>query len=176
MHRLALAILILSLTAIGGCTSRAAPPSDSPEPIGTTPPQPDQLWLVVELDDLYNHDFVVTIPIRPGESFDQTVSNGRVRNTMRGRVGRAVRNRYPVSAEVIVQPPAPAERITDALQVNLRPAEPSAGGPVGTLGISRVVTLLSLPPDADPALVYSELPKPRTRVTPPQLPPRARAR
>ena len=178
MRHLTLPILIAALATVSGCGSREALPPEAPDSVAPTAPEPapEQLWLVVELDDLYNHDVVIPIPVQPGDRFEKTVSNGATRNTLRGRVDRASGGRHPVSVEVTVRPPRPAGEIVDRLEANLKPAEPYTGGAVASLGIARRMTLLSLPPDADPTVAYAELPKPRLRVTPPQLPPRARGR
>ena len=172
MRYLVLTILVPALAAMCGCGAPETPPTnEARETVAAEIPQPYRLWLIVELDDLYNHDFVVTVPVQPDEPFEQTVSNGVTRNTLRGRIGQADGGRHPVSVEVTVRPPAPAGEITDVLAAKLKESEPAAGGPVSSLGISRLMTLLSLPPDVDPAVAYAELPKPRPRVTPPQLPP-----
>jgi hypothetical protein len=126
MQQMNIWCLVLAVVAIVGC---ATPPAEH-----------EAYLLTVKLQDPYNRDVTITVPVIVNQPFVLTSSNEKVQNTVSGVLKPPVSGRFPLELTVS-EWESEKSNIRDTTQLTLDLDKPWSGGLVSSFVYLRTVTL-----------------------------------
>lgn len=116
------------------CFSSAATQSNQPP-----------LYLSVKLNDPYNPDLRITLPVSPGKPFKVTVENNELQTTISGTPGDPVEGKYPLTITVS-EWASTTSNISGTSELHLELDRPLTWGPVSSFVYLRTIQLSNKPP------------------------------
>jgi hypothetical protein len=114
--------------------------SGSADAISDTPAAPISLNLKVALDDIYNHKFEVSLPVKVGAPFKVVTTNGSVTTTISGTLGDPVNGQYALPLTVS-EWESKTDNVTDTTNYKLELGKAEGAGPVASIIFLRTVVL-----------------------------------
>jgi hypothetical protein len=94
----------------------------------------------VKLNDIYNPDFEVRLPIKINKQFQVVAENGDIKTTISGTLGNSNKGKYPLTLTVS-EWGSEKSNISDTIQLNFELDKPVGYGPVSSFFYLRTVTL-----------------------------------
>jgi hypothetical protein len=108
---------------------------------GTTSDTDREIYILsVKLNDIYNPDFEIRLPIKINKTFQVIAENGDIKTTISGTLGSSNKGKYPLTLTVS-EWGSEKSNITDTTQLNLELDKPMGYGPVSSFLYLRTVTL-----------------------------------
>jgi hypothetical protein len=103
----------------------------------------DRLFLSVRLQDPFNRDFEIRIPVRLAKHFRTTATNGTVRNEVSGVVRPSISGKYALNLTVL-EWQSEKNNVRDTTNFQLELNKPQTAGPISSFVYLRTVTLSRL--------------------------------
>jgi hypothetical protein len=114
-------------------------------PVGAHEGNLEPLYLTVKLNDIYNPDLRMTLPVRAGKPFKVTVENSDLKTTISGTLSDPVEGKYPLTI-TISEWASTTNNIAGTSELHLELDKPLAWGPVFSVVYLRTVQLSSKRP------------------------------
>lgn len=129
------ASVFLCAVLMGLCTSCASQHAPAPSVASDT-----SFDLEVQLHDIYNSDFSVTMLVRTGQAFIARCKTGGIVNTFRGELHEEKDGHYPLDLS-ISEWQSPTSNLTGSASYKLRLNESWSGGIVSSFTFDRTIIL-----------------------------------
>jgi hypothetical protein len=105
----------------------------------------EPLYLSLKINDVYNPDLRVTLPVSPGKPFKITVENNDLITTISGTLGAPIEGKYPLTI-TFSEWASTTSNISDSSEWQLELDKPIAWGPVSSFIYLRTVQLANKRP------------------------------